>query len=299
MVHIVCVGEGMVELSRAGDGWQVGYGGDALNTAIHLARLGYHSAFLTALGSDPCSVDLRKQWHREGLDCSMILAHPTRQVGLYAIDVDERGERRFAYWRGDSAARSLFSIDASKNVIDAASRTNLLHFSLISLAVLPETGRRDLIDLAQHVRAQGGKVSFDGNYRPLLWRDRDEALHWGDRAISIADIGLPTLDDETELSGLGSPREVQARWRRLGCHETVVKMGRQGCLLPDGSHMSPKSVFAPVDTSGAGDAFDAGYLAARLAGRSERQAAARGHEIAAWTIMRAGAIPCRDEAYPA
>ena len=105
MARIVCIGEAMLELARRGDGWSLGYGGDTLNTAIHLARLGHDVAYLTALGGDPFSQDMKARWAAEGLDTSLVLTHPTRQAGLYAIDTDEAGERSFTYWRDASAAR--------------------------------------------------------------------------------------------------------------------------------------------------------------------------------------------------
>ena len=105
-MRAVLVGEGMLELSQEGAAWRLGYGGDTLNTAIHLARAGIETAYLTAVGSDPFSADLKAKWQGEGLDTSLILTHPTRGSGLYAINTDERGERSFTYWRGESAARA-------------------------------------------------------------------------------------------------------------------------------------------------------------------------------------------------
>jgi 2-dehydro-3-deoxygluconokinase len=110
MARIVCIGEGMLELSRDGAGWRLGYGGDTLNTAIHLARAGHDVAYLTALGDDAFSEDLKRQWRAEGLDTSLILTHPARQAGLYAISTDAAGERSFTYWRDSSAARELFAL---------------------------------------------------------------------------------------------------------------------------------------------------------------------------------------------
>ena len=92
MARIVCIGEAMLELSRSGDDWRMGYGGDTLNTAIHLARAGHDVAYLTALGSDPMSVPLREKWRAEGLDTSLILTHPMRATGLYAISTDDAGD---------------------------------------------------------------------------------------------------------------------------------------------------------------------------------------------------------------
>ena len=294
MTTAVFVGEAMLELSQDGSNWRLAYGGDTLNTAIHLARAGVDTAYLTALGTDPFSADLKAQWAAEGLDTSLVLADPQRNPGLYAITCDDTGERSFTYWRGDSAARRLFDCDGIAPALAQAAQADLLAFSLVSLAVLPDAGQQALLALARTVRERGGQVALDGNYRPRLWPDAATARAARDAAIALATIGLPTLEDEVLLGSANDPAAVAAHWQSLGCAETVVKLGADGCLLPDGRIIAPESVLAPVDTSGAGDAFNAGYLAARLRGEAQEQAARGGHALAGWTIMRRGAIPSRD-----
>lgn len=290
----VLVGEAMLELSQDGSGWRLGYGGDTLNTAIHLARSGIDAAYLTALGTDPFSNDLKGRWAAEGLDTSLVLSDPARNPGLYAITCDEAGERSFTYWRGESAARQMFACAGIEAAMASAEYADLLAFSLISLAILPPEGREALLALARKVRQHGGLVAFDGNYRPRLWPNPATARAARDAAIAAANIGLPTLEDETMLSGETSAEAVAAHWQSLGCGETVVKLGPAGCRLPDGRIIAPRRKLAPVDTSGAGDAFNAGYLDSRLRGQLPEQAAPAGHVLAGWTIMRRGAIPARD-----
>jgi 2-dehydro-3-deoxygluconokinase len=294
MARIVCIGEAMLELSGSPGAWRLGYGGDTLNTAIHLARAGHDVAYLTGLGADPFSADLRRQWRAEGLDTSLILTDPVRHPGLYAITTDAAGERTFTYWRQDSAVRHLFALDGIEAALAAVERADLLAYSLITLAVLPLETHARLFQLCRAVRARGGRVAFDANYRPRLWDDPARARQRRDTAIACADIGLPTLDDEAELSCDGDADAVAARWQSLGCRETLVKIGPDGCRLPDGVVLTPPERLDPVDTSGAGDAFNGGYLAARMNGASIEDAARSGHRLAAWCIMRRGAIPARD-----
>jgi 2-dehydro-3-deoxygluconokinase len=245
------------------------------------------------------SAELRAAWVDEGLDTSLVFTHPSRSTGLYAITTDRAGERSFAYWRETSAAREVFALAGSAAARAVAAGADLLCFSLISLAILPPDGRDTLLSLAQTVRARGGKVAFDGNYRPRLWPDKEEARRARDTAIACADIGLPTLDDENLLSGVGDADAVARHWSGLGCAETIVKLGPLGCRLPDGTSATPPAVLVPVDTSGAGDAFNGGYLDARLRGESIAVAASLGHALAGWCVMRAGAIPPRDDFYGA
>jgi len=298
-MRIVVVGEGMIELSRADGGlWRLGHGGDTLNTAIHLARMDRDVRYVTALGDDPFSATLLQDWAAEGIDTSLILRDPTRMPGLYAITTDEAGERSFSYWRGQSAARRTLSLPGSEAVMAQAEQADLLLYSLITLAILDEPSREHLFDLAQRVRARGGRVAFDGNYRPRLFGSQDEARELCRRAIGGCDIGLPTLEDEVMLVDAKSAEEVRDRWQGLGAGEVVVKLGADGCLVTGVGIVPPPERLNPRDTSGAGDAFNAGYLGARLDGLSPAEAAVRGHRLAGWTVMRSGAIPARDDDLP-
>lgn len=294
MARIVLIGEAMLELARKGGDWRLAYGGDTLNTAIHLARAGHDVAYLTAIGSDALSGELKASWASEGLDTSLVLEHPSRSTGLYAISTDAAGERSFSYWRDTSAAREMFALPGAETALQVAEQADLIAFSLITLAILPPEARVTLLDLCQRMRRRGGKVAFDGNYRPRLWPSAAEACAARDAAIACADIGLPTLEDEALLSPGVTADAVAAHWEALGCGETVVKLGPQGARLPDGTVLAPPQVLEPVDTSGAGDAFNGAYLAARMNGEDIAASAMAGHRLAGWCVMRPGAIPAQD-----
>ncbi len=274
------------------------HGGDILNVAVHLARLGNDVALLTAVGDDSFSKALRERWGEENLDDSLVLTLPGALPGLYAIETDARGERSFNYWRSESAARSMFSLTGTSSAIKAAEKADLLVFSLISLAILPQEGRGILLALAGRMRRAGKIVAFDGNYRPRLWSERHEARRRRDLAIACCTHGFHTLDDEQLLEGTCDAIDVARRWRATGAGEVIVKAGIDGCLLPDERWLPPPIALTPKDTSGAGDAFDAGYLDARCRGASAEDAATAGHRLAAWVIMRPGAVPARDEIAP-
>ncbi|MXO64509.1 sugar kinase [Altererythrobacter endophyticus] len=288
----------MVEERCSADGAAIRYyGGDTLNTAVHLARFGHRVSYASALGSDPESTALCRSWSEEQLDCSLILSHPSRKVGQYYVLVDEEGERSFSYDRSMSAAREMFTLPGQEDWQNDIAHAELFVFSLISLAILPDNGREQLLHLADRVRRSGGKVAFDGNYRPALWDTSDLAREWRDRAIALSDFGLPTLDDERAL-GAEDAGSVVNHWRSAGCGELVVKLGEKGCLSQTGDIVPPERIMRPIDTSGAGDAFDAAYLSARLAGIDAIAACSAGHRLAGWVIQRPGAVPALDDAAP-
>lgn len=296
---IFVFGEAMLEYHSHGASHGLHYGGDTLNTAIHLARLGHRVAYVTAVGTDPISDALVARWASEGVDTRFVLRHPTRSPGIYAIHVDENGERSFLYWRDKSAAREMFALQGMQAAMREASESRLLYYSLISLAILPQEGREQLLQLAAAVRAAGNLVAFDSNFRRNLWMDLEDARAACEAAIAAATIGLPTDVDERMLhASTATELEIASRWVALGCQEVVVKMGARGCLLVDlhlREHaMPPSSAVQVVDASGAGDAFNAGYLGARLRSADGRTAVVQGLRLAEWVIARSGAIPDSD-----
>ena len=291
---ITVIGEAMLELSRSdGDGWNLRYGGDVINTAVHLARSGDHVRLASALGADPMSAQLLSQWQVEGVDTALVIAAKGQLPGLYAIETDPDGERSFHYWRSEAAARRMFDLPESADMVAQAAQSDLLYFSLITLAILPDAGREALLALAAQVKARGGKVAFDGNYRPRLWSDAATACLWRDRAIALCDIGLPTLADEVEMGEADDAADAAARWGADAGREIVVKLGGDGCLV-DGNIVPVPQMVPVIDSSGAGDAFNGGYLHARLTGATPVDAALAGHRLAGWNIGRRGAIPARD-----
>jgi 2-dehydro-3-deoxygluconokinase len=297
---IAVIGEGMLELTLQDGAWRVGTAGDALNVATHLARFGRPVDFITALGADPVSAHLRQAWAAEGIGVAHVLTDAVRAPGLYAISVDAEGERSFTYWRSDSAARGLFSAPGIEAALEAARQAPLLYFSLISLAVTPPEGRDRLFQLCEEVRAAGGLVAFDTNYRPALWDGVGAAREAAERFIAVTDIGLPTFSDEALLFGDGGPGVTARRWREAGVREVAVKCGAAGCLLSTGDSedmVAPPDPVAAADTSGAGDAFNAGYLDASLRGLPPTSRALAGHALAGWIVSRPGALPARDAGF--
>jgi 2-dehydro-3-deoxygluconokinase len=288
-------GEAMLEYHSKGGSSGLNYGGDTLNTAIHLARAGLDVAYVTAVGDDPISEDLVATWAKEGINTSFVMRHPTHTLGIYAIHVDGQGERSFTYWRDKSAARDMFSLPLIENALQGARDASMLYFSLISLAILPKVGQEKLLDLAKEVRANGGKTAFDSNYRPKLWPGHQTAKDISARAAGLATIGLPTDVDERQIHQTQlSAQNIASLWQGFGCQNVLVKAGEHGCYGVEGDQQLvhyPANLVSVIDSSGAGDAFNGGFLAAHLKGHSISQSVKKGQALASWVIGQKGAVP--------
>ena len=111
MIRVASIGECMIELSQAsGALLSRSYGGDTLNTAVYLARLGVCIDYVTALGDDPWSEEMVRAWEAEGVGTGRVVRVPGRLPGLYVISTDAAGQRSFHYWRDNAPARLLFDL---------------------------------------------------------------------------------------------------------------------------------------------------------------------------------------------
>lgn len=297
--RIALIGECMIELQHRADGsLQQSFGGDTLNAAVYLRReLGEPSTvdYVTALGDDSFSDAMCKHWAEEGLGLGMVQRLPGRLPGLYCIQTDANGERKFLYWRNEAAVRDCFTTPAAEPILAALPTYDVVYFSGITLAVLGEVGRARLLETLVETRKRGGKVVFDNNYRPRLWASVDAARAAYHAVLAEVDIALLTEDDERALFGYEDSEQVFAAYPTIA--EVVLKRGADACLIrwEDERFEVPALVVEKVvDTTAAGDSFSAAYLASRLKGGSPQEAALAGHRLASRVIQVPGALIPRD-----
>jgi 2-dehydro-3-deoxygluconokinase len=297
-MRVACIGECMVELAERPDGSLVrGFGGDTLNTALYLARLGVTVDFVTALGDDVWSDEMASAWAREGIGLGQVRRFPGRMPGLYIIRTDQAGERSFHYWRDQSAARDLFAGPGAAGTRTALATCDLAYLSGISLSLYGEAGRAALTETLAALRARGGRVAFDTNFRPRGWPDREEARAVFRSALSRADLIFASVEDLDWLFGADGEAEVL---RHRGRAEIVLKTASgptpvARVLHGDADASVPAGPVARVvDTTAAGDSFAAGYLAARIGGLDPAAAAAEAHRLAGAVIGHRGAVIPRE-----
>lgn len=297
-LKIAVLGECMVELQQQSDGLlRRAFGGDTLNTAMYLTRLTKKCAvevsYVTALGQDPFSCEMKTQWEQEGIDTSLILTIDGKQPGLYYIETDITGERYFHYWRNDSAAKYLFDQSETDSLLNKLCHYDGLYLSGITLAILTDHGRSILFDFLESFRKKGGKVIFDNNYRPKLWESKEKAQENYLSVLKKTDIALLTFDDEQALFGDTHLEECVARTQDAGVQEIVIKRGSKACLVIEGTqadYVEATTISNVFDTTAAGDSFSGGYLARRFTGGSAIQSATVAHKMAGVVIQYPGAI---------
>ena len=164
-----------------------------------------------------------ERFSAENINTDLVFRSPDRTVGMYLIETDDAGERRFSYWRETSAARTLLNDDTFAPLAAALCEADLIYLSGITLAILSDAARSRLLDVLNSAR---GQIAFDPNFRPKLWPHIDRCRTALTDIAPVCDYVLATFDDEAALWGHTNPLAAAENWSSMGSRNIVVKNGQ-------------------------------------------------------------------------
>ena len=293
-MRFVSIGEAMIELAPLASGadYKRGFAGDTFNTAWYMAQVrpDWSVDFVTAIGRDVLSDSFCEVARAAGIGMHHVFRHADRTLGLYLIELHE-AERSFHYWRENSAARTL--ADDADGLTAALRSADLVYFSGITLAILDSAARQTLMEVVTLVRSAGARVAFDPNLRPRLWKDADTMRDAIMAGAAIADVVLPSFDEEAVTFGDTTPEDTIARYRRVGPTCVVVKNGEGPVHFACGDatgRVVPDPAANVVDTTAAGDSFNAAFLANYLDGAGAAVAVKAACQLSGHVVGHRGAL---------
>lgn len=295
-MKIAAIGECLIELTeRNANLMAMNFAGDTYNTCYYLAQLNHHwyIAYVTALGLDPYSQAMLKDWQRHRIHTNLCVQFEDKLPGLYLVKTDEHGERSFYYYRQRSAASQLLNHPSINHRLEALLDYDYLYLSGISFAILSSSERVRLFEFVKLAKQHGLGIIYDNNYRPRLWHDPEHARKLAEQMCPLSDCFFVTQVDESLLFGDENAKETCQRYQAWSPSLLVIKDGPNPCLVSEKGQITlqyPPVIQKVVDTTGAGDAFNAGFLSAYWQGYTIHEALKKGHQLAAEVIQCQGAI---------
>lgn len=252
-------------------------GGGAANTGSALAQLGVPVAVFSKVGADPNGGFLRSELKRNGADVSHIRESAGESTPFTFVGIHPNGDRSFIHTPGCNLTFSAKDLD-----LEALYGCQALLYQ--DMWVLPSLDGPAAPEILAEARRRGITTLLDECYGLGPDREIFEA------ALPHCDVVLPSADDMRIIYPGLAPGEIAARLREKGAGRVVLKLGREGCLVSGskGSTHLPSLAGEIVDTTGAGDCFDAGFIAGLVNGLDDVQAAQAGNLAAAECIRNVG-----------
>ncbi len=300
-MDVTAIGEILIDLTQTGVNaagvpqFSANPGGAPANVAVAAARLGAKSAFWGKVGDDGFGAYLRRVLKDNGVEASG-LRTGSQPTTMAVVSVDETGERSFRFLRG--ADRDICPEEVDE---DAVLGTKILHFGSVSLTA--GMSRSATIFAARTAHKRGGLVSYDPNYRPVLWANQAEAAEWMTIPLPLVDIIKLAEEELSLLTGTTDLEEGTRILEERGLSLIMVTLGGEGvfCRWKGASWHQPGMPVKVADTNGAGDTF-LGAVLSRLCRRGEKplegltqaelkDVLAFANRAAAFTCSRSGAIP--------
>jgi 2-dehydro-3-deoxygluconokinase len=245
--------------------------GAEANVAVGLSRLGHSTAFIGRVGDDGFGTAIRRRLRGEGVDVSALATDPAAPTGVLVRERREFGAAEVTYLRGGSAGSRLRPEDVAAALASRALRgARWLHVTGITPA-LSDHAQAAVERAVELAAASGMTISLDLNLRRRLWPD-DEAAPVLRTLAARADVVFASPDEAAAITGVdaGDTAALATALLELGPAIAVLKLGAEGALAwgkgEPPVHRSAVPVAHPLDPVGAGDAFCAGFIAARLEG---------------------------------
>lgn len=262
-MKITAIGELLVDLTQTGidengiPQYSANPGGAPANVAVAASLMGAKTAFIGAVGDDSFGRMLADTLKSKKVDISGLVADEQNPTTLAVVSVDDGGERSFSFYRKNSADVMLSEDKIKSNLIDEC---DILHFGSVSLTDEPSASAVKYA--VEYAKEKGKLVSYDPNYRPLLWNDEGTAIKQMRALLKNVDIIKASDDEAFMLTGEKNVKSAARSLRNEGISIVLVTLGRNGAyyLTENASGYCGAYTGEVADTNGAGDTFLGTFL---------------------------------------
>ncbi len=263
-LDIVSIGELLVDftgfsLEDGSSAYKLNAGGAPANVACMASKLGSKAGFIGKIGRDMFGFYLKSELLKNGIDTSGLIIDKNYKTTMAFVKNREDGERDFEFYREESwsADLNLRYGEVNREMIDSC---RVLHFG--SLCLTAEPARTAVLNSVEYAKSKGKLVSYDPNYRPLLWPNEEYAKSTIRSAIRFSDIIKVSEEELKLLTDCETMTLSIAKLFSEGVRVLCITQGAKGCIVatPRSIHAYPSFKVETVDTLGAGDSFFGGFL---------------------------------------
>jgi len=254
-------------------------GGCAVNTGIALAKLGVRTAVMGKVGEDGFGDYIINTLHRYHIDTAGVLRDRVANTSATMVMIGPDGERSFIHYLGANAELRAVDIDLA-----LAARGRILHIAGHNL--MSKFDGADAATILQAARQRGVATSLD-----TAWDSTGRWFSLIEPCLPHIDYFVPSFEEASRIAGRSDPAEVARFFLDYGMKLVALKMGDQGCYVTDGHEAVRLLAYSvtPVDTTGAGDAFAAGFLAGIIQGWDLERTARFANAVGAMCVTAIGA----------
>ncbi len=294
---MLIIGESLLEFCQAEDGrFVLDYGGDVLTAGLYLSRLQEHTKlsidFLTVVGNEPFSHKMVEYWKSEKIGVDLVTYAKGKAPGSYIMRPDAE-HPDYCYYRGNMASRDLFQVKENIVLADSIDRYDYLYLSINTVNMLTHLDQETLLDLLHAANQKNLRIFLSCYYYPQIGSALVPIRNLIQRIWVHTDICFVDFDNQQTFFPDENPADAVQRLCEWGIREPLVTQNHHGYCYWDGKYRHQISLPKPeniIDLTGGHYGFEAGYIAARLMGKSRVDAIRAGHQLSHSVMEHKGGI---------
>ena len=292
-INVCSIGEAMIEISNIKNSlYNQSFAGDTLNFCNYLDKKKLNAFFLSAIGKSKISQSLLDFIKSKNISTKYIKQINQFEVGLYLIKNKDNGEKQFFYWRDESAAKQYFNNIDFLNLYKELKNFDYIYFSGITLSIIHISKLNNFIKLLKLLKSKKIKIVFDFNIRPSRWNKKNLNIFL-DSVLKFVDICFLSGEDMNYWKNKNNIKSYEQIVRKYKLKHSIFRKNAKFTyvfLNKTRYVFKNKLLKKVVDTSGAGDGFNAAYLSNFIVNNDPVLALKAGSSLGSKIVMKKGAI---------
>ena len=292
-INVCSIGEAMIEISNIKNSlYNQSFAGDTLNFCNYLDKKKINAFFLSAIGKSEINQPLLDFVRSKNISTKYIKQINQFEVGLYLIKNKDNGEKQFFYWRDESAAKQYFNNIDFLNLYKELKNFDYIYFSGITLSIIHISKLNNFIKLLKLLKSKKIKIVFDFNIRPSRWNKKNLNIFL-DSVLKFVDICFLSGEDMNYWKNKNNIKSYEQIVRKYKLKHSIFRKNAKFTyvfLNKTRYVFKNKLLKRVVDTSGAGDGFNAAYLSNFIVNNDPVLALKAGSSLGSKIVMKKGAI---------